>query len=337
LLLRRVPFALGFVAVAALAPTSKAAATVVVPPSLIAATVQAGMQHAVGRSALGYVSQNALHLAQGSWNIMSLTATKIAVGFVAVAGLAVVGAGRLPSPAHAGGSGGGGITLDASFAPSGDANDDVSFQLALADEPRREGSREGAAKDGDAPRREGAARDGDAPRREGAPRDGEKPRTGPRDGEVKKDGPRDGDAPRREGAAREGAPRDGAREGAPRDGAREGERPNPLSGFKPQTDREEILYRMILELQREMGQLRQQIQARDGGAREGALRRDGEGERPAVRRDGEGERPAARRDGDAPRREGEGDRPAVRRDGDAPKREGDAPRREGDAPKRDGE
>src|SRR5690606_33268823 len=129
--------------------------------------------------------------------------------------------------------GGDGIVLEASLA--GPFDGDLSAQLALADEPRREG-----AKEGDAPRREGVARDGD------------KPRTGPRDGEVKKDGPRDGDAPRREGAKEGDAPR---REGAPREGerrvegAREGERPNPLAGFKPQTDREELLYQMIMQLQ----------------------------------------------------------------------------------------
>lgn len=303
LLLRRVPFALGFVAVAALAPTANAAT--VVAPSLVAATVQAGMQYAVGRSALGYVSQNALHLAQGSWNIMSLTATKIVVGFVVAAGLAVAGAGRLPSPAVAGGTGHGGIVLDASF--SGPSDGEFSTLLALADEPRREG----------------AAREGDAPRREGAAREGDKPRTGARDGDAprREGAARDGDAPRREGAPREGAAREGERRAADTDIR------NQIEDFKPQTEREEALVKVILDLQRQIAQLRQ-AQTREGG-RDAAVRREGDAARPTARREGDGDKPTVRR---------EGDKPAAARGADAPKREGDAPRREGaDAPKRDGD
>jgi RNA polymerase sigma factor (sigma-70 family) len=279
LLLRRVPFALGLAAVAVLAPSTAFAATV--SPSLIAATVQAGMQHAVGRSALGYVSQNALTLTRGSWKIMSLTAAKIVVGCVTLVGIGIVGAGRVPGPAHAAGDGG--VTLEASFAPSDEG--EIASLLALADAPR-----EGEAKAG--------PRDGDKPRT--GPRDGEKPRTGPRDGDTpRREGEvkRDGDAPRREGEAK----RDGD---APRREAETREstpRTNPLDGFKPQTEREEILVQMILGLQRELTELRRMVQARDGGNREGAVRRDGEPRREGVK-DGTRERETPK--DAAPRKDG---------------------------------
>lgn len=294
LLLRRVPFALGIAAVAALAPSTVVASTV--SPSLIAATVQAGMQHAVGRSALGYVSQNALTLTRGSSSMLSFTTAKIVVSFVAAAVLGVVGGSRLPAPSAAAGSGGG-ITLEAAFAAPADAEFDAQF--ALAEE--REGAKPGP-REGDAPRREGEVRrEGDAPRRDGeVRREGDAPR---REGEVK----RDGDAPRREGEARESTVRT-----------------NPIEGFKPQTEREEALVRMILGLQRELAELRRMVQAREGGIREGAARREGE----PVKRDGEVRR-VGPRDGEAPKtgpREGEVRREGTR-EGEAPKKDG-APRKE---------
>jgi RNA polymerase sigma factor (sigma-70 family) len=256
LLLRRVAPTFGFLLLAGLAPAAKAAAvqsatglatlqaTTYVSPSLIAATVQAGMQQAAGRSALGYVTQNALQLSKGSWKFMSLTTTKFVACSLAALGLAIGGGSYLPSPAGAVGTGQG-VTLEASFAPSAaDAADEEASalfsQLALADE--------GGAKTG--------PRDGDAPKT--GPRDGDAPRTGPRDGAKEGDAPRTG--------AREGdAPRTGAREGAqPRTG---GERPNPrnaLQNFKPQTQREEMLFQALLQMQQEIAQLRQMVQQQGG-------------------------------------------------------------------------
>ncbi len=77
-------------------------ATQVVASSLIASTVQAGVQHAAGNAALGFTSPNALSLANGSFPFMSLTTAKIAVccfcivGVFAVAGNFVPGADGSP-------------------------------------------------------------------------------------------------------------------------------------------------------------------------------------------------------------------------------------------------
>lgn len=304
LLLRCVAPSLGFALLSALAPTAQAAtvqavahSTTYVAPSLIAATVQAGMQQAAGRSALGYVSQNALHLSQGSWKFMSLTTTKFVACSLALVGIVVGGGSRLPAHAGAGSANSGnGVALEASFGPSrSNAGDDdfafeISSQLAFADE----GSAKTGPKDGDAPRtgpRDGekprtGARDGDAPRT--GPRDGERPSTGSKDGDAPRTGPRDGEKPRT--GAREGdAPRTGAREGAiPRTNA--GERPagrTPIQNFQPQTPREQALYQMILELQREMAEMRQMMQQQRGGA--------GEGNRGPAR--GEGAPKAGQREG----------------------------------------
>lgn len=285
LLLRRVAPTFGFLLLSTLAPTAHAAAipvalqsTTYVAPSLIAATVQAGMQQAAGRSALGYVTQNALHLSKGSWKFMSLTTTKFVACSLAFFGFAAVGGSYLQSPAGAVGTGQG-VTLEASFLPgptNASENEfglEFSSQLALADE--------GAPKTG--------ARDGDQPKT--GPRDGDAPRTGPRDGERPKTGPKDGEAPRT--GAREGdKPRTGAREGdAPRPGAREGEKPrvgsgerpnqlNSLQNFKPQTQREEVLFRVLLDMQRELAELRQMVQ------QQGGARGVGEGNRPPARGEG---------------------------------------------------
>lgn len=102
----------------------------------------------------------------------------------------------------------------------------------------------------------------------------------------------------------------------------EGEDTRALQGFRPQTEREAALYRMLLQLQREVAEMRRAVHSRAGEGR------PGEGDAPwrdaPVGRDAE-----VRRDGDATRR----DAPA-RRDGDAQRDapvRGNAPyRREGD-------
>lgn len=305
LLLRRVPYALAiaFLAVGGAASAKAATGFAVgaastsftggaVSSSLIASTAQAAVQCAAGRSALGYVSSNALTLAHGSLPIMSITAAKLVVGSVLITGL-LLGTGiRVPSPASADGGGSGRIVLESGFTPAPTFDGAV---LALADEPRREGDKP----------REGETR------RESAEREGDRP-AGAREGEARREGERPAT---REGEAR----RDGER---PATG--EGGRPtrNPLADFRPQTPREQALVQMIMQLQREVEELRKAVATR-GGA-------DG---RPAAR---DGERPAGR--------EGDGERKAGPRDGEAPKagaREGDAPRRDGErspeVPKKDGD
>jgi hypothetical protein len=273
-------------ALALLAPSSAQAATPVAS-HLIASTVQAGMQYAVGRSALGYVSQQALQLAEGSGKIMSLTALKITVCSLTLTGLAIWGGASLPSPA-AEGTGKRAIVLEASLPLSSE----YDSQVALADEP--------AGKP--------AVR-----------RDGEGTRTGPRDGEGARTGPREGEGARRpaegEGARR---PAEGARPG--------GEGGNPLAGFRPQTEREAVLLQMIMQLQNEIAQLRRGLQMREGGApqmrREGegaGVRREGEGAN--VRREGDGALKTGPRDGEGNKsgpRDGEKPRTGAR-DGEGSK------------------
>lgn len=316
LLLRRVPYALA-VGLLASGPASASAsplAVASVPPSLIASTAQAGLQWASGRSALGYVSQQALNLAQGKVSIMSLTGTKIAICSLAVLGAAVVGGATLPAPAAQGTGSGEPLVVAAEFVAEEAAPVTI---VALAEE--REGERAAPREGGDRPEGD-RPRDGERP----AGREGDQPRTGERE--------REGDRPREEAA-----PRDGDR-------PREGERPategrgvdDPLAGFRPQTERERMLFNMILKLRAELAAVRRSVMSR-GGEREGGA----DGERPRTGpRDGEAPRTGPR-DGEAPRtgpRDGDAPRTGPR-DGDAPKtgsREGDAPvkpgPREGDAP-----
>ncbi len=74
-----------------------------VAPSLVASTVQAGVQYAAGQGVVGYVSQNALSLANGSLQVMSLTTAKVALCSLIVIGSLTWGASWLPAPAIAGG------------------------------------------------------------------------------------------------------------------------------------------------------------------------------------------------------------------------------------------
>lgn len=229
---------------------------------------------------------------------MSLTATKILVCSVTLTGLVLVEGGRRPSPAASNGSGPGGIVLEASMPAAAPSFNFFETQLALADE------------------REGAPRAG--------AREGDQPRTGAREGDVPRTGAREG-----------GAPRTGAREGAPRTGGENARTPNPLANFQPQTPREAALLQMILQMQKELAELRQIVQTRDGSvpARsnvgEGAPRtgaREGDGALRTGPRDGEKPRTGARDGEGAPRtgpRDGEGAPRTGEREGSAPKKEGD--------------
>ena len=119
-------------------------------------------------------------------------------------------------------------------------------------------------------------RDADQPRKEA-----EREREG-----VRRDSDRD--QPRREG--------DREREGARRESdqpRREGERERGASDFRPQNDREAMLFRLIQELRREVEALKREIRGQDRGVQ---------------RREGEPRRDAAPRDGDARSREGSRER-----------------------------
>ena len=294
LMLRRGAPAVAVALVACLPKTASAA--VAVPASLAASTVQAGVSYAAGHGTLGYVSQHALSLADGSTRLMSAAATKFAACSALTIGLMVWGGSHLPAPARAGGGTGAKnfIELQTSVpAPLAAAGDLSGVQIAFAG-------------------------DGDAPRT--GPREGDQPRTGPREGDQPRTGAREGDAPRtatREGAAREGAAREGAgREGAAREGGREGMQRDPLAGFQPANQREAVLLQMIKQLRAEVAQLRDQMQARSTtgvGGREGdgvrkAGAREGDGAEKAGPRDGDGAK-SGPRDGEKPRtgaRDGEG-------------------------------
>ncbi len=151
--------------------------------------------------------------------------------------------------------------------------------------------------------------------------DGEQPEAREREGERRESAEgREREQPRRESAERKEA------EGERREGDRPREGEPRRDVFRPKTDNEEVLYGMIVQLRREVAELRNALRARGG----------------EVRREG-GERDQPRREGEEPRREverprGESDRPRAEsdrpreRDGDrpAPAREGD--RRESEKP-----
>ncbi len=86
---------------------------------------------------------------------------------------------------------------------------------------------------------------------------------------------------------REGVRRSAEGEGQRRHGGGDGGR--ALEGFRPQTEREEALFKMIRDLQREVADLRRAVQlARDAGhTRQGDGRREGE---PATRSEAPGPR-----------------------------------------------
>lgn len=175
----------------------------------------------------------------------------------------------------------------ASFLPSGTAP-------AIAGDDER-GAREGERREGDASPEARAHRDGDREGRESpearAHRDGDREGRESPEAHHRRDGDRDrGDSP--EARAR-------------RDGDR-----GAVTDFRPQTEREAALYRMITKLQQEVAQLRRELGQVRGG-REG-VRRDGD--RPALRdapRDSVSGTPVTRsRDGD--RRYGDGPRDSDR-------------------------
>ena len=167
LLLRGVSLTVAIGVMVGLQQTAQAAQTIA--PSLIASTVQAGVQYAAGQSVLGFVSQNVLSLANGSFQVMSLTTTKIAVCCLLLIGALAVVSNSIPAPAIAGAGEGETIVLTT---PSAAATESETVVAFLADD-EREGQRDSAEARG--------RRDGDGERR--GPRDGEGERQGPRDGE----------------------------------------------------------------------------------------------------------------------------------------------------------
>ncbi len=211
LMLRRVSLGVALAAIAQSQQTAQAA----VAPSLVAATVQAGVQYAAGQGVLGYVSHNALSLAKGSSAVMSLTTSKIIACSLVTVGLVAWGAGHLPVPAVAGSSE---VVLETGSTKS------VAMEMLVAfladgerEEPRRDAGREREGAESPEARLERRSPERDLQRRESEA------------GRHRRDG--------------------------------EGERER--EAFRPQTDREAALYRMILNLQREVAQLRRELQSRD--------------------------------------------------------------------------
>lgn len=101
----------------------------------------------------------------------------------------------------------------------------------------------------------------------------------------------------------------------------------PLSDFRPETDREAALYKLVLMLRDEVAQLRQEVsqmrKGGDSGVKPGA--RDGDAPKKPGAKDGDVRKPGPR-DGDAPVKKGP-------RDGEAPVKPGP---RDGDAPVKKG-
>lgn len=263
LMLRGVSLAIGLAAAQAQHPAQAA-----VSASLVASTAQAGVQYAAGAHVVGYVSKNALALAKGSYPMMSLATVKLTACSLAAVSALAWGASWLPRPALAGGEGSGAIVLHgAASLDAASLDADAHFVALLAEDQQR-----GSAEDS---RELPSRRDGEGP-----------PKPGPRDGEAPpRTGPRDGEGPPRTG------PRDG--EGPPRRGPREGER-GALENFRPQTQREAALLNLIRQLQREVAELRRQVEqvrSREGGRETRLREREGAGDRP---REGAGEREADR-------------------------------------------
>lgn len=194
-----------------------------VTPALAASTVQAGMQYAAGQAVVGYVTENALSLANGSLQAMSMTASKIVLGSLFVIGLLTWGTSWLPIPAIAGDAGieGQVPALQASAVASSEPESLIAF---VAD------------REGDKPRR--------SPEAEAGPRRSPEAEAGPRRSPEAEVGPRR--SPEAEARSRRSSERE----------AQQG-----LEGFRPQTDREARLYRMIQQLQREVGELRRELRA----------------------------------------------------------------------------
>ena len=249
-----------------------------VADSVVASTVQAGMRYAAGHSPVGYVSQNAFHLANWSLQVMSITSAKFAACVLMVVGAIMIGNQWTVDPVVANGNETATIVLQETPV----VNPQTTFvSLQDKDEPEgRDRKREEDERARDQGRRESAEgreraeqpRDGDR-RREGEPRrDSDRPQ------ETRE---RDGDAGRRE-------------------------------GFRPQTDNEELLYKMIVRLQREVAELRNALRSRGSDDR-----RTDENRERDVRERGREERDQDR--DAAPRengRERDGDRRATSRDRD---------------------
>jgi RNA polymerase sigma factor (sigma-70 family) len=265
LMLRRVSLGVALALFVRTQQTAQAA----VAPSLVASTVQAGMQYAAGQSVVGYASQNAFSLANGSLHVMSLTTSKVVLCSLLVIGLLTWGTSWLPAPAIADGDEFEGqiVTLQVDAVGSPNPSTLVAF---LADD------------EADRSRRSPEAETGS--RR----------------------------SPEAETDVRPAAETEsGSRRSV------EGESGRTLDAFRPQTEREAALYRMILGLQREVAELRRSVQARDGGGRF----REGDAPRTdsPVRSDAN-----VRRDGSAERDTPVGDDAPYRREGDGGQRENDA-------------
>ncbi|MCA9116098.1 MAG: sigma-70 family RNA polymerase sigma factor, partial [Planctomycetaceae bacterium] len=99
LMLRGVSFSVATWVLAGLQQSAEAAQ--IVSPSLIASTVQAGVQYAAGHAALGSASPYAVSLANRSVHMLSLSTVRVFACSVFAAGSLAVTASWLPAPAAA--------------------------------------------------------------------------------------------------------------------------------------------------------------------------------------------------------------------------------------------
>lgn len=128
-------------------------------------------------------------------------------------------------------------------------------------------------------------REGDGPRR--SPEAEAGPRRSP-EAEAGRRRSAEGDAPRRSAEAEAGGRRS-SEEG--RGGG------TALGRFRPQTEREAALYQMILQLQRDVAALRNELRSRGDASRIGSGQRDGDRRSPERRRDGDAAAARGPRDG----------------------------------------
>ncbi len=255
---------------------SQQTAGAAVAPSLVASTVQAGTQFAVGKPAVGYVSVHALHLANGSLSLMPTTLIKPILGSL-LACFCLVGIGSIPVPASAGSDDGHVIEVDGALVES----DSTRLVAAFDDDDDEEEVDEGERRESRNRRRvhdEESESDEEAEEREEREQRGRQIlqrvqreiRVRERDSDEEEEeeqvqrerrirfnriADRDGDEERRRD---DGDEDDDA--GEDRRGDRD-EDDDDEDSFRPATEREAALYRMILQLRREIAELRR---ARDG-------------------------------------------------------------------------
>ncbi len=261
---------------------SQQTAGAAVAPSLVASTVQAGTQFAVGQPAAGYVTGNALQLANGSLSLMPIVIVKPLLGSIAAC-LLLFGVGSIPVSSADGGGDRSLLQITASQDDSGGATLVAAFDDDDEGELRKRRDRD-EAHDRDAIRDRDATRDRDIEEEFEHERRNRERELMRRELEVRNAHQRQVEHERRierehqrlrelhderreavldeRREHEERRERDERREHderADHDFDEESDLERAEVRFRPRTEREAILYRMILELRLEVAELRSEM------------------------------------------------------------------------------